>query len=440
MLLGHVVNTVFRFVQLVLIVMVFTAPEQGVFFTIFSVLQLQQLFELGIGPAMQQLASLDAAGLTRLESGQLTGDPVALRRLAGLFRYAIRWYAWMSIAFAVVIGAVGFLFLSSVADIQDISWQGAWLSAAAVAAIALFVSSVVLFLGGCGRIAAMSQLFVFQSVVAGAIFCVVALSGGRLMALPFSVGGGAAVVVLMLIVRERDLFRQLRCTADVAADTPHGVWKFQWRMAVSYASGALMSYLMVPMTLAYLGPIASGQLGMTFTALSILQTMAFSWMNSRVPEFGRLIACADWQRLDALFAKALLRSMGFAVLTTFAFLAGIWMMDAGVIPERISQYRYRFLPLLPSMLIAGGLLANSYGGCLALYLRCHGQEPLVLVSVASSLLVVASQWWFLRQGSLPGLAAALCSCSVASSMGIVTWIFADRRRRWHAPEERRVGD
>src|ERR1017187_5170515 len=78
----------------VLLIARFLSPnEQGYYYTFFSLVALQIVFELGFSFVVLQLAAHERAQLTFLPDGRVEGNPVAHARLASVLQMSVRWYS-----------------------------------------------------------------------------------------------------------------------------------------------------------------------------------------------------------------------------------------------------------------------------------------------------------------------------------------------------------
>ena len=107
-------------ITLYLISLHLTPETQGFYYTFISLVALQVFIELGFYVVITQFASHEWAHLSFDDSGSIIGDPNSLSRLISLGRLVFKWYAVASMVFIIIIGIIGYLFLTSKPDV-DIS-------------------------------------------------------------------------------------------------------------------------------------------------------------------------------------------------------------------------------------------------------------------------------------------------------------------------------
>src|ERR1700741_3773996 len=79
-------------VTILLIARYLTPSEQGYYYTFYSLVALQIVFELGFSFVILQLAAHERAALTLGGDGSITGNPVSHSRLASILHKSVRWY------------------------------------------------------------------------------------------------------------------------------------------------------------------------------------------------------------------------------------------------------------------------------------------------------------------------------------------------------------
>jgi hypothetical protein len=95
----------------------------------------------------------------------------------------------------------------------------------------------------------------------------------------------------------------------------------QWRIALSWVSGYFIFQLFTPVLFAYQGAVVAGQMGMSLSIATALNTLALAWINTKAPMFGLLIARGEFAALDRLFFRSLRQATIVAVLLAW----GAWV-------------------------------------------------------------------------------------------------------------------
>lgn len=166
---------------------------------------------------------------------------------------------------------------------------------------------------------------------------------------------------------------------------------------------------------------------MSLTLASAVFVVATSLLTTKVPLFGELIARRDFAELDARFFPAMWRSFGVMALGATALLGGTFLLRE--IGHRWSE---RLLEPLPFALMLATLLINTLFFAETVYLRAHKQEPLLGIYIASGIAVAACTLILGRMYGATGMMLGYFITTLVISLGGGTWVFARKRREWHA--------
>ena len=476
-LIGNIWNAVSGPVLLVLIVEYLTTAEMGVLFNYVDICCFQVLCELGIATVLQQLASRERAFLMIGPDGTLVGDAKAKARLAALFRFAVRWFIAVMLFSNFVLLPVGWLFFSfsgstfdkasqslifaSDPALANVHWQLAWILSVVVTSLFGFGVSLFLFMAGCGDVvptARMTALQGFLSTLSLAIFLV---AGCRLFSHPFSGMVGLLVPLGWLALARRRMLFDLWKTGSGGSHLSwrKEIWPFQWRIALSFIATLLLVRLINPLTLWFHGARVSGQLGLSLYILLAIQLMGTSWVGTKVPLFGQLVAHKKWHDLDHQFRSVLIRSTAFIAALMGAFVVAnalVYTCWEGSLVQHWGEMIFGHdavaslskpngadgLPQTQSLLdpislacLALAVLAMHIVNTMASYLRAHRREPMLLslvplgVAVAGTLFVTARSF-----STIQPMIMGYLACVLILGLGVGSWIFFTRRRAWHSED------
>lgn len=403
-----------------------TASEQGFYYTFGSLLAMSTFFELSFSIALIPFVAHEWAQLTLGASGKVEGDAESLKRLAGLGRFALIWYTGISSLFVVVVAIVGARFLASEASF-GVDWGSPWAVLVVLSGIHLFMVAPTAILEGCHRVEAVyfTRFLGFAGGSLG-VWAVLALGGGVWAAC--AAIGAAVMAELILIVRYRRFFVSILATRGVnriAWRTE--VWPMQWRMAGSGVFSYFAFNLFVPVVFHYHGAEAAGRMGMTWQLTSAVGGLAQAWLNPRVPRFATLIAQRDYSSLDRLFYRVSAVSMAVASsagITLVVLVVGLNWMHAPL-AERILAPQWVAVLLVAVVLMQGTQCASAY-------LRAHRREPLMPISIASSLAIGALVWLLGARYGAPGAVVAYLVVTGVVVVPSVALIWRHSRRVWHA--------
>ncbi len=440
---------------LVLIVGRLTLNERGVLFNYVDITQFQYLFELGTGAVIQQLASRERAFLASNADGTLGGDPKAKARLAALLRIGLFWFAAVAVVANVVIFPAGWSTFASSEGTAGVDWKLGWVLTVAVAAAEGVVLSLLLFLSGCGHVAAVARVTAVKAMVSTAAMVVSLLLDARLLAHPISGATGLAVPVSWLLLTRRRLLLDLWRTRGGETDfrwRTH-VWPFQWRVSFSWLCMMAVLRMLGPLTMCLQGAAAAGQVGLSLYILMTIQGIGGEWVRTKVPGFGLLAAQKKWAELDQVFRAVVVRTLALvaalSLLLTLAVaaldgwegsIAQRWVLNAG--GERLAgqvneMARAGADALLPPLAL--GLLALATVSMHVIfteqqYLRAHGREPMLPVTLTLAVVALATLVLTGKFATVPTMIAGYSFWILTLGLGGGTYIFQKMRRRWHQPE------
>ena len=359
----------------------FDRVDQGYFYTFNSLIAIQIFFELGMNQVVVQIVSHEAAHLSGQPDGSFTGARASITRLASLARLLTRWYRVAALLFFVCGGVAGAIFFDA--------WNGhgretaIWMVLVLFTAVNLYVSPALAMLEGMGQVGAVARVRLMQSI-AGYLLMWAALSlGAGLAVAPVLAGTGAVYSCYWLARRDRRI-RWLRATDIAAADDVlswrHDVFPFQWRIALSWMSGYLILQLLVPLAFSRQGAVAAGQLGLTLTIYNSLLSIGLSWVNARLPVMAGQIARDERAGARATFRGVVMRSTVITLLGSVTVMAAIALM-----PE-FMRVRFADIPTIACLALA--TTANCVIYALATFARAHREEPLLVQSIGTAILMV----------------------------------------------------
>jgi hypothetical protein len=414
-------------ITLVLMARAFAPEVQGYYFTFSSLLALQSFAELGFSIVVTNVASHEWARLDLGEEGEVVGDAAARGRLHSLVRLVMRWYAVAALVFLAAVSAGGLAFLSGSESARQVDWRAPWLAVVTLTAAALWLSPLYALLDGCNQYGVTNRFRLAQALLASAAAWAAILSGARLWTPAIVAAANLAVTLSLVGLRYRRFFVSLAgAEGSAAMHWSREIWPMQWRLAVSGATNYLTFSLFNPVMFVSQGAVAAGQMGMTLAAMRGVQLLGQSWIDTQVARFGALIARREFGALDTLFRHRLISSLAVVAAGGLAFLAVV--ITLGWLRHPLAS---RMLdPVSTTVLVVGALLIQM-SSSMSTYLRAHKQEPVMVLSVVTSIAVAAAVW--LLGSRLGARGAALGSTAVWLLNVLWNWrIWTRCRREWHA--------
>ena len=415
-------------VTVALIARSLSREQQGYYYTFGSLVALQIVFELGFSVVILQLATHEAAHLQIRDDGTVLGGAEPVARLASVLQKAVLWYGVAAVLMGAVLLPVGWRFFATSPGSAATAWRGPWVAVVLASCFTFQIDPVFSFLEGCGFVSRVARTRTVQAV-AGSVLAWGALALHHGLFAPALVIAGQAVVGLWFLGERRGLLlRLLRTKAGAfAVRWSEEVWPFQWRIAISYASGFLIFQLFNPVLLRYFGPVTAGRMGMSLNLSNAVAGVAISWIATKAAPFGAMIARREFALLDATFFRAAVQALVLCGLGSVV----VWGADLAMVHAGV-RFAQRLLPPLPLGLLLLTMVLNQAVASMALYLRAHKQEKFLLNSVLGGLLVALSTLTLGRWYGPTGMLAGFLTVTVMVGIGMGTWTFVKYRRLWHA--------
>jgi len=408
-----------------------TLESQGYYYAILSFVAFVMLGEFGLNYAVMQSASHEAAALT--------GDRAApmyervITRLRALLFGAMRFTAYTTSLAVVLVAAIGTrTFVGSrTPGLPSAAWAGPWVLAILGVAASQQLAPRFALLEGTGGAAAVWRFRMQQELAIAATLWTALALGFGLWSL--GIAYTTRFIYSTIWLRSHSAAELLRALVhgDASASPPSNywrteVWPFQWRIGLSVVSGYFIFQLLTPIVFALDGAHAAGQFGMTMAITNGLLTATTAWLNSQAPLYGRLIAQRDYGELNREFTRAVGSSFVVVVAAAVAVISVV-----AVLAARRHPISMRLLPPLPFALLMASTVINHLIFALAVYLRAHRREPLLIPSVAGALLTALTIYLTARSGNLVWVTGSYLALTALG--GLVTLIiFISRSRSWHA--------
>lgn len=355
----------------------FNGVEQGYFYTFSSLIAAQVLFELGTAFVITQL--------TAHEMGRGGQEPVN-QRVAEILAFSNTWFFYAALLFVLLIGVSGAVFFWQTGHLEPSEWLIPWLLLVVVNAFIVRQMSQLSLLEGAGQFGQVARLRFAQSLAGNLIMWALLFSGAKLWALPVL----PIVMVLMTAfwLKKHPFIQSLHKALDKGV--PKSIqWKkdilpMQWRIALSWASGYFIFQALTPIVFAKLGPVTAGQIGLGLAVFNGVQSVGMSWMYTKTARYAELVVSGERVILNETFLNALKRSVSMVALGVMSVWVAFAVMDV---------WGLNILNRLPNLdvLVCLGLvtLINSVIFSVALYMRSHKEEPMLLASIVGGVLTLA---------------------------------------------------
>lgn len=413
---------------LFLVVQYLTLDEQGYYYTFASLLAMQIFFELGMSTVVLQFSSHEVAHLTWSSAETLVGDVSAKSRIRSLIVLMAKWYGVVAILFVIVVVPAGWIFFSANSSKSLVEWHFAWVWLVISTSVNVFLMPFLSILEGCGRVASVSRMRLYQNIFGSVAAWVVLLAGGGVFAMPVMSTGFALVVLAWLWKTKKAFFRDLLLTGEVGVRIcwKSEIWPFQWKIALSWLSGYFIFQLFTPLLFSFRGSIEAGQMGMSLSIANALIGVAIAWMNAKASSFGSLVAKRDYSSLDKVFALAFSRSLALMLI-----LGAVLCFVNYFIHVRFIEFSSRILDPIPFFLLVIATIFVYVTYAQAAYLRSHKEDPFLVISLISALVIGCSSVLLVKQYGATGLMMVYASVYAVIGVGWGSSIFFSKRREWH---------
>jgi O-antigen/teichoic acid export membrane protein len=364
-----------------------TTIEQGYYFTFTSLLATQVFFELGLNSVVMQIVGHEMAHLTMTGNG-LQGSPVHRNRLFSLINLLHRFYRIISISFFVFAIVGGFFFFRSNQSLPFNDWFWPWMTIAFLTATNLYLSPFLATIEGMGQIAQVARLRLLQSFFGNLLLWTSLTTHLGLKAIAAVPLIATVISTIWLKTKYSWIYSNRKKVFEDEISWRKEIFPFQWRIAVSWLSGYFIFQLFNPFAFRHLGPESAGQIGLALTVFTTIGVLSFSWMNAKIPVMTQLIAHHNRTDLMRVFWNAFSRSTLLNFVTGVAFVTFVY--GCNVLEFKIGS---RF-PAFPTLLVLMAVtVLNHVIFSAAAFMRAHKEEPMLLNSVVTAVLMLVGMYF-----------------------------------------------
>lgn len=425
LLAARIGQIAFYAAAMALIVRFMTPEEQGYYYTFFSIISLQVFVDLGLAIVIISSSSHEWAFLRTEATMHIVGDPIAHARLVSLGRVALRWFGIAMIVFVPTVGLAGWVFFSSKSG-TTVAWHGPWTVLVILTGLAICMTPFNAILEGCNQIEKVNRTKFEQAMLEGATICLGLYFGAGLWVAALSVAARLARNFYLVFVEYRNFFLPFwRGVSGPKVDWFREIWPMQWRLGVSGFVTYFLNSMYNPVMFHYHGARVAGQTGITLQMTTGLSIVAMSWITTKVPRFGGLIAQRKYPELDMLWRRASTVSLSMIVAGAFCLWTVLyWARFEGF------RFSYRVLDPLPTALFLIAAVVAQIVQCFVYYLRAHKREPIMIASVSICVGTGLMVWFLGKEWGPTGAAAGYLA--VISGGAVWIWlIWRHCRRAWH---------
>ncbi len=430
MLLGKSFSFISQPVTIYLIAKHFTLSQQGFYYTFANILSVSIFLELSLGVVLTQFASHEFAYLSWRVDGSLAGDSEHLSRLVSLARKSLKWYGVLSLLFLALLIPIGLYFFGSNPESTSIHYELPWICLVAFSSLNLILYPAMSIIEGCGKVAAIQQMRLYQAIFGAFFVWIVILTNGNLLAASVMAGSNCAISAVWICKNFSGFLRQIFVTNKMnhlkQISWRAEILPMQWRIAVSSICGFLVSQLFNPLLFHYQSPAEAGKMGMSMSISNVALAFSLAWIATKFPNYGSLIQKKQYKQLDNVALQSTLQAFIFSLILSVSILIAVYLIKV-----YFPQYGNRVL----SVYAIGALLFSNLTifliTAMAGYLRAHKVEPLLGMSIITGVTTAVSAWVCAKYFTGEIMTFSVGCINVLIALPFTAYIFVKKRKEWH---------
>ena len=350
-----------------------------------------------------------------------------------MFRFSLKWYGIISFIFIFIIIISGYFFFKKFGTTgYNISWERPWILLSISTAISLFISPVLAFFEGIGKIEEVAKIRLIQSFIQVGSLIIFFLIGFKLYSSPLASLLALLVLFIWMLTPSKFVILKNVWKNSTIYNINYfkEIFPFQWKIALSWISGYFIFQLFNPVIFATEGAKSAGQMGMSIVVLNTALMISLTWINTKVSTFSSLVASKNFSKLDELFNKAIIQSSIVNALILILIVSGIIFLRHFHIIILEKNIEERFLPTFSLLMMTSSIFFNHISSSLATYLRSHKKEPLVLQSISVAILCTLSTFGLGNRFGVQGITTGFSIISLFALFWII-YIFLKKKKEWH---------
>lgn len=354
-----------------------TANDQGLWYTFLSLSALSTFAELGFTSIITQFISHEFAHLTEKNS-LLIGSQTKLDRIISLIRFSIKFYS------AIIPLAIGILILVGYFYFDE-NWKNTyltWIIFSIVGGATLLSSLFQAIYQGLDKVKETQINILLGSIIMSLLNWILLYLNYSIWSLVLGNALGLVSMSFLLYFTAPQLWMQI---ITHKLNSKHNwmskIIHLQWKYAISWASGVFIFSLYVPIINKLDGSILAGKFGVTYTILTAIQGVAFSWLTAKIPKLNVFVALDNYKMVHETFTKS--KFIGFFILISLSVLFCLFLF----VLQDLTMFKDRFLSLVQTILLAIYFIESYIIGSGAILIRTFKQEPYYYFSIATAIFI-----------------------------------------------------
>jgi O-antigen/teichoic acid export membrane protein len=378
-------NNLLRFltgpISMLLVIQFLDAETQGYIYSFGAVIGIQTFLELGFAASIVQFTAKEFANLRFTSRGLLTGSPESLSRLRSIFQKANKYYSLMAFSLAVVLIAGGHWFFSSKPD-HGVPWQTPWLIICICTALNFVLNPFWALLEGCGKVADVALFRTYLTFLTFLLSCISLIVTKNIYAVIWPNVLVLFFTLAYIFIKWRNILLQILRPFQKRwqVNWRRELWGFQWRVGGAWIGRYVLEVGLPAIAFQVYGPIAAGQVGMSFQLSRTVSGISTSWTATKIPHWGALTARNAYSELSHSWRKAAKLHILIAFVGQFALLFAVFLFYI-IMPEKAQRLLsiQNFFGLTLGWIIAAFWFVEVH------YTRAFRIEPFVIANFLASI-------------------------------------------------------
>ncbi|MEM6363222.1 MAG: hypothetical protein AAF745_02265 [Planctomycetota bacterium] len=399
-------------VTITLILTLLSVDEQAVYYSLVSIIALQNFFELGLSNLLVSHAGREQPAY---QSSKNEVANQARHRLASLHRGATQWFAAATLGFMSLALVVGYVSFTGVTE--SVAWQLPMLTIIPLAGGIVFLLPKLAILEGLGHRSTIYRMRLWQMVLGSLAVWATLTMNGKLWCLASATAVQLLASLVVVVLLRHDLPSSSKknqplnpspLTTRATTPSPESnpkplLWRRdvlpgQWRLGVIAITQHAATQLFTIILLNFDSESAAAAMGMVQSIASPLQMLALTWLQTNLSVASSLHGSGERERAGTLWRRAAIASCGFLICGLVALI----MILAGLLWWR-PELSPRFLNPGQAALLFGSYLANHVVAIQGFYVVSRFSRPIFGPAVIGLFACGLGSWIGVYLAGLNGL-------------------------------------
>jgi hypothetical protein len=394
-------------ITMIFVIRSLTLDEQGVYYTLSTLMTIQLFFELGLLNVLISQAGHQLSAIRNAENDEQLA--LAKSRMGQLIRASCKWFLGASAIYAIAAAVLGWKMLSTKSAIAENWLPLLCLSVIAAATVAL--SPLMAILEGAGfRNSIYRMRFIQMMSGAVVVWISLVLQFKTWTLVTSALVQFACVFLLTRVIHRRDLDSY---KINRAESTSNGLSWFkevlpmQWRMALISIAYHVATQLFPLILFLFHSKAEAGQLGMTLTGTAAIQGMALAWIQTKYSLVSAMHGAGDREVAGTLWRRLAIIST-ILLVTAFVFVT----LAIAALPLANRGWEKHFIQPWQIAILGFGCLANHWVATQIFYVLSRKGKPFLFASLVGStatfIAVVCGGYWYSISGIVWGYTLTTC--------------------------------